>query len=113
MPNHEWVNEFDTSIVVCDKEGMIIEMNQKACATFTKYGGAKLIGSSLYACHAESSQAKLKELLAHEKSNIYTILKNQIKKIVIQKPWYQDGKFSGLVEITCEIPLEMKHFVRE
>ena len=113
MKNNEWIKEFDASIVVCDINGIIVEMNEKACITFSKYGGKKLIGSSLFDCHSEPSRLKLKQLMKEEKTNIYTILKNNIKKIIIQKPWYKEGKHNGLVEISIEIPLEMNHFIRE
>lgn len=32
--------------------------------------------------------------------------------MIYQSPWYKDGKFAGLVELSIEIPTEMAHFVR-
>mgnify|MGYP000371069624 CR=1 FL=1 len=38
--------------------------------------------------------------------------KNGVKKLIYQTPWYQDGKYSGFVELALEIPFQMPHFVR-
>jgi len=32
--------------------------------------------------------------------------------LIYQSPWYQNGEFAGLVEISLEIPEQMPHFVR-
>ncbi|MFA6924086.1 MAG: diguanylate cyclase [Bacteroidales bacterium] len=112
MTKNNWIEEFDAAITVCNKEGVIIYMNKKAIATFDKYGGAKLKGTNVLNCHPESARSKLKEMLISEKSNIYTIEKEGIKKIIIQKPWYDKGKQNGIVEISVEIPAQMEHFVR-
>jgi len=36
-----------------------------------------------------------------------------VKKLIYQGPWFQDGKYGGLVELSLEIPMEMPHFVRQ
>ena len=33
MPEHEWMKEFPGSITVCDANGIILEMNDRAAAT--------------------------------------------------------------------------------
>jgi len=40
------------------------------------------------------------------------IEKNGIKKLIYQTPWYQDGQYSGFIEMALEIPFQMPHFVR-
>jgi hypothetical protein len=55
----------------------------------------------------------LKDLLDNEKLNAYTIEKNGIKKLIYQVPWYENGEFGGLIELSMPIPFEMPHFVRE
>jgi len=37
---HEWIKEFPAAITVCDLNGIITEMNDKAISTFAKDGGA-------------------------------------------------------------------------
>lgn len=113
MKDHSWVDEFPGAVTVCDKDGIIIEMNRKAAKTFENEGGSKLIGTSLLECHSEPSRSKLAELLRSRKENIYTIEKNGIKKLIYQSPWFADGVFGGLVELSLEIPFEMPHFLRK
>jgi hypothetical protein len=48
-----------------------------------------------------------------EKVNCYTIEKEGIKKLIYQAPWYDNGKLSGLVELSMVIPFIMDHFVRK
>ena len=40
-----WVEEFPASITVCDTQGIILEMNRKACASFADDGGERLLGA--------------------------------------------------------------------
>jgi hypothetical protein len=45
--------------------------------------------------------------------NAYTIEKNGKKKMIYQTPWYSNGKYSGLVEISLPLPEELPHFIRK
>jgi hypothetical protein len=109
---HLWIKEFPGSIIVCDTDGLILEMNDKAARGYEKEGGLKLIGSNLLDCHPEKARRKIEELLVSRQANIYTIEKKGIKKFVYQSPWYRDGQYAGIVELVLEIPFEMPHFVR-
>ena len=113
MIRHEWIKDFTGAITVCDTEGIIIEMNDKAIKTFEDDGGANLIGTNLLDCHPEPSRFKVKELLKSQQKNVYTIEKNSIKKLIYQAPWFKDGQCAGLVEFSLEIPNEMPHFIRK
>jgi transcriptional regulator with PAS, ATPase and Fis domain len=113
MQPHPWVQDFGGSITVCDPEGRILEMNEKACATFAAQGGRALIGSNLFDCHPEPSRSKLREVLDTRRMNVYTIEKRGQKKLVYQAPWFRDGQYGGFIEISLEIPAEMPHFLRE
>lgn len=110
--NFEWIKEFPAAITVCDKQGVVIEMNDKACATFANDGGAKLIGHSLKDCHKPESWDKILNMLEHGVNNVYTIEKNGIHKLIYQQPWYKDGIVAGVVEMSIEIPKDMPHYVR-
>lgn len=109
----DWTSEFPCAITVCDKQGLILEMNDRAAQTFSEDGGYNLLGESLLDCHPEPARTKLKALLETQKTNVYTIAKNGTKKLIYQAPWYKDGEYAGLVELSLEIPFEMSHFVRE
>lgn len=107
-----WIKEFPGSIIVCDPEGIILEMNDKAARGYEKEGGLKLIGSNLLDCHPEKARRKVEQMLATCEANIYTIEKKGIKKFVYQSPWYREGQYAGFVEFVLEIPSEMPHFIR-
>lgn len=113
MEKSAWVEEFAGSVVVCDTEGIIVEMNEKAAKTFEKSGGIKLIGTSLLDCHPEPSRSKLIELMEQRRTNIYTIEKSGVKKLIYQAPWHVKGEYRGFVEMVMEVPASMPHFVRD
>lgn len=100
------------AVTACDKEGIIIYMNAKSCATFLKNGEDSLIGKSLFDCHNPKSVDKIKEILSTGISNSYTIEKNGLKKLIYQCPWFKNDEIAGLVEISLIIPEDMPHFVR-
>ncbi|MHB8112556.1 MAG: PAS domain-containing protein [Bellilinea sp.] len=112
MPEHAWIQSFPGAVTVCDQDGIILEMNDKAIQAFASDGGEKLIGTNLWGCHSEESRKKLRAMIANEQSNIYTIEKKGVKKLIYQVPWYAAGVFAGFVELSLEIPFEMPHFVR-
>lgn len=86
---YEWANEMNCAVTVCDTEGVILYMNEKACRTFAKHGN--LIGKNLFDCHNPQSQDKIRELLETGGVNAYTIEKNGIRKMIYQTAWKQDG----------------------
>jgi transcriptional regulator with PAS, ATPase and Fis domain len=107
-----WIQEFPGAVTVCDRDGKILAMNDKSIRTFQDSGGAALIGSNLFDCHPEPSRTRLKELLDAGRTNVYTIEKKGIKKLIYQSPWYVKGTYRGFVELSLEIPAKMPHFVR-
>ena len=109
----EWIKEFNGAITVCDPQGFVIEMNDKSAKTFQKDGGKNLIGKNLLACHPKAAREKLESLMSEQKSNVYTIEKNGLKKLIYQSPVYKDGQYAGFIEIALEIPFDMPHFVRD
>jgi transcriptional regulator with PAS, ATPase and Fis domain len=109
---YAWVKEFPGAVTVCDMDGTIIEMNDKAAKTFEKDGGRALIGKSAFDCHPEPARSELKRLLESRQLNVYTIEKNGVKKLIYQSPWYQNGAYAGFIELSLEVPFELPHFVR-
>ncbi len=108
---YEWAQEMNCAVTVCDTEGIILFMNEKACNTFAKYGS--LIGKNLLNCHNPASVEKIRELLATGGSNSYTIEKNGVHKMIYQTAWKKNGTVAGLVEISMEIPSELPHHIRK
>jgi transcriptional regulator with PAS, ATPase and Fis domain len=106
-----YLKETSFAVTICDKEGKILEMNDKSMKTFVK-DGQSIIGRSLLDCHPEPARSKLIQMLENHEVNAYTIEKNGVKKLIYQAPWYENGKFAGYIELSLEIPEVMRHFVR-
>lgn len=107
----KFFEELPMAITISDKEGNILDMNQKSADVNSK--GEKIIGHNLYNCHPPRAAEILRGLYEHEQTNAYTIEKNGIHKLIYQVPWYDQGKFGGLIEFSMEIPAEMPHYVRQ
>lgn len=112
MQNIDYFDGCSYAQTICDLDGIVVYMNEKAARVFAKYGGKDLVGKSLMDCHSEHSREKIRELIKTESSNSYTILKNGVKKLIYQTPWYQNGTIAGLIEISIELPADMPHFER-
>jgi transcriptional regulator with PAS, ATPase and Fis domain len=108
-----WAREFPGAVTVCDRDGRILDMNDKAAKTFQKEGGCGLIGKNVLDCHPENAKTKLKGMLESGRTNCYTIDKKGIRKFIFQSPWYDHGKYSGFVELSVEIPDKLPHFIRD
>lgn len=109
---HLWVKEFPAAVTVCDPEGIILEMNDKAAKTFARDGGYGLIGRNILDCHPDPARGKLERLMDRQETNIYTIEKNGLKKLIYQTPWFQEGQYAGMIEFAFETPFEVPHFIR-
>lgn len=106
-----WAEETGCAVTVCDTEGTILYMNEKARTTYAKHGD--LIGRNLFGCHSERSCGIIRELLATGGTNAYTIEKQGKRKMIYQTAWKEHGEVRGLVEISMEIPPEMPHYIRK
>lgn len=107
---YPWSEEMNCAVTVCDTEGTILYMNEKARQTFARHGD--LIGKNMFDCHSPASQAKIRELLATGGTNAYTIEKEGLHKVIYQTAWRENGVVKGLVEISMVVPAEMPHYVR-
>jgi transcriptional regulator with PAS, ATPase and Fis domain len=107
-----WTDGFLGAITVCDREGIVVYMNDRSKIQFDKDGGESLVGRSLVDCHPEPARTFLKKMLVEPITNSYTIEKNGIRKMIHQTPWMEKGEFMGVVEISFEIPMEMPHHTR-
>ncbi len=107
-----FMEEADVALTVCKKDGEIVYMNQKSRKTFLKPGMPDIIGQNVLDCHPEPARTLLNDLLIHPRNNAYTIEKNGVKKLIFQTPWYDKGEYAGFMELSMEIPFQMKHMVR-
>jgi hypothetical protein len=101
----DFIKEYTCAVTICDTEGIIIYMNDKSIQNYKKRGGATLIGQCLFDCHQPTSNEKIKELLQTGKDNIYF---SKSGKLIHQTAWRENGLIRGLVELSFEVPDEMK-----
>lgn len=113
VDHQDWIREFPAPITVCDAEGIILSMNNAAIALFDGDGGEQLIGSNVLDCHPEPSRSKLLGMLRQGRENTYTIRKKGRTKLITQQPWYRDGSFAGIVEISIVLPDPLAHHDRD
>lgn len=112
MDTSIWLDNMDVAVTVCDREGVIIYMNDKSAQTFAGDGGKALLGEKLWDCHPEAAREKIRRVMETGASNSYTIEKNGVKKLIHQVPWRENGEPAGLVEFSLVIPFALPHFVR-
>jgi transcriptional regulator with PAS, ATPase and Fis domain len=112
-PENSWVKEFPGAVTLCDPDGIILEMNDKAALTFKEDGGRTLIGKNVFDCHPEPARSELAGLMKAHQRNVYTVEKNGVRKLIYQSPWYINGEYAGFIEISLEIPFEIPHFMRD
>jgi transcriptional regulator with PAS, ATPase and Fis domain len=110
--NIDWTQQLPVAITVVDTNGIILAMNARSKETFAKDGGGALVGTSVYDCHPAAAQEHIARMMQTHEPNHYTIAKNGRRKIIHQIPWFKDGEFAGLVEISVPIPDSMPHFDR-
>jgi transcriptional regulator with PAS, ATPase and Fis domain len=103
----KWSKEIGVGITVCDTEGIIISMNDMAEKIFRKSGGSDLIGKNLLDCHPEKAKKKILELFEKKQPYCYTVEMNDVKSMLYQAPWYENGNFMGFVEFIFALPKEV------
>ena len=111
--NIDWIKSFDGAITVCDDQGVILEMNDRAIANFAKDGGAALIGRNVLDCHPEPARAKLAGLMRERRSNVYTTEKAGLHRLIYQIPWTAPDGRCGFMELIIDLPADMAHHLRD
>ncbi len=99
----KWGEEVPFPITICDKEGIIVAMNQKSIEQFAEDGGAELIGKSLLDCHPEPARIKLVKLLKDKTVNTYISSSGNRKSLIHEAPWFVNGEYQGFVEISIDV----------
>jgi PHP family Zn ribbon phosphoesterase len=101
----DFVKEYTCAVTICDTDGIIVYMNDKSILNYAKRGGIALIGQCLFDCHQPASNEKIKELLKTGADNIYF---SKSGKLIHQTAWRENGKICGLIELSFEVPDEIK-----
>jgi len=113
MIEHEWVKSFTGAVVVCDPDGIVLEMNDRAMQQYRNVGGEKLIGTNIHDCHPEPARTRLKEVMDKKEPNVYSIERKGSKMLVYQSPWHVNGVYRGFVQIILPVPFAIPHYIRD
>lgn len=106
----DWAKEMNCAITVCDADGVILYMNERATETYRSHGN--LIGKNLMGCHNDRSREIIRRLLESGGQNVYTIEKNGLRKLIYQSAWKEEGNVKGLCEISIVLPDTIPHYIR-
>ncbi|MFB6317390.1 hypothetical protein [Saccharicrinis sp. FJH54] len=97
----DWIKEFDGAVTVCNRDFIIVYMNETSIKEFEKYGGEGLIGQNLLDCHNAVSREMIKEQMKTGQPHTYiNDKKDGRRKVIHQSPWMENDKIKGLVEIS-------------
>ena len=107
-----WSEYLPLPLTICDAEGTIIYMNPASIESFKKDGGENLIGSNLLDCHPEPSKTQLRKMLTNKTGHTYSVEKNGKKKLIHEVPWYNNGEFAGLMELSIKLPEDLKEIMK-
>ena len=110
--NFEWDVGMACAVTAADAEGVIRYMNRRAREQYKKHGD--LIGRSLFDCHGERAAGIIRRLLTEGGTNAYTIEKEGVRKMIYQTAVTDDeGRVTGIVEVSMVIPEKLPHYVRK
>lgn len=103
----------DIAVTICAKDGTILDMNGKSRRTFLKPGQEEIIGKNVLDCHPEPARSLLGDMLRNPRTNVYTVEKEGLKKLIFQTPWYDGEEYAGFMELSIVLPAEIPNRVRK
>ena len=97
------IDQDQCAVVICNLKHEMIYMNPAAVKNYAKWGGDKLIGSSLLDCHSPESGSKIRQVIdwfaADESHNmVYTFHNDKQNKDVYMVALREEGKLIGYYE---------------
>lgn len=108
MELHEFfksVIDMDTSaVVICDLSHKIVYMNPAAEERYSKWGGGRLVGTSLLDCHNKASDERIEQVVewfgkSPENNRVYTFYNEKENKDVYMIALRNgDGELIGYYE---------------
>ena len=103
----------DVAVTICAKDGTILDMNRKSRKTFLKPGQEEIIGKNVLDCHPEPARTMLAGMLENPRTNVYTVEKEGVKKLIFQCPWYDEGEYAGYMELSMVLPEIIPNRIRK
>jgi len=113
MDAESWAYSYPTEIMICDSEGVILDMNETAIGIYENEGGIALIGQNIFDHHFEPVRSHVKSMVGERKRIIYTTEKNGNKKLVNITPWNQGNNFAGFVLFTIDLPAVLSNINKD
>ncbi len=108
-----WTDNAPVGIIISDREGKILYMNERAIQGQLAAGGRDLIGKNMTVCHPSGVIDRVKALIASETTNAYVLRDGEKVKLIYQFPWYQDGEQAGFVSCSMVLPQNIKDLLKE
>lgn len=109
----DYFEEVDVAVTVCAKDGTILDMNGKSRKTNLRPGQESILGQNVLDCHPEPARSLLENMLRNPRTNVYTVEKGGLKKLIFQTPWYDEGEYAGFMELSMVLPENIPHRVRK
>ena len=109
----DYFENADVAVTICGKDGTILDMNAKSKRTFIKPGEPEIIGKNVLDCHPEPARSLLADMLEDPRTNVYTVEKEGVKKLIFQTPWYDGDEYAGFMELSMVLPEVIPNRVRK
>ena len=109
----DYFEEVDVAVTVCAKDGTILDMNGKSRKTNLRPGQESILGQNVLDCHPEPARSLLEDMLRNPRTNVYTVEKEGLKKLIFQTPWYDEGEYAGFMELSMVLPEVIPNRVRK
>jgi hypothetical protein len=109
----EWIATYPAEIMVCDQDGIILEMSNVAIQVYEKEGGANLIGQNVFDHHREPARSHMMNVVDQKRHVIYTTEKGGLKKLVSIAPWYVNEEYAGFALIVLDLPAQIPNIIKD
>lgn len=109
----EWIVTYPAEIMVCDQDGIILEMSNVSIQIYEKEGGAEMVGQNVFDHHVEPSKSQMMNVVKQKRHVIYTAERDGLKKLVSIAPWYRDGEYAGFALIVLDLPEKLPNIVKD
>ncbi len=113
MEKHAWYKVFPGAITITDKNGIVIEMNERSKKLYEKDSGCAVLGRNVLTRHPPGTREKVRQIYETQSFNIYSNTRDGKKHLIYQAPYFIAGEFSGIVELLLDLPDDIPHFDRD
>ncbi|MCX6080330.1 MAG: diguanylate cyclase [Chloroflexi bacterium] len=109
----EWIGTYPAEIMVCDADGIILEMNAVSGQIYEQEGGLAMIGRNVFDHHLEPARSQMMNVVKQKRHVLYTTEKDGLKKLISIAPWQRDGEYAGFALIVLDLPKKIPNIVKD